>query len=111
MPRLDFYVDFKLFVKIRLDAGEVLIGRGQDCQVQLPRDQVSRRHATIRWQGDDHYELENLSPNGTRLNAQPLVEPTRLEAGDRLYIADYTIIYQPNDAPSERLESDNTVLT
>lgn len=109
MPRLDFYVDFKLFVKIRLDAGEVLIGRGSDCQVQLPREQVSRRHAVIRWLGEESYELENLSPNGTRLNAVPVEAPAHLSAGDRLYIADYTIIYQPDDVPSERLESDNTV--
>lgn len=111
MPRLDFYVDFKLFVKIRLDSGEALLGRGSDCHVQLPREQVSRRHAAIRWQGDDSYEIENLSANGTRLNATFLEGPARLKAGDRIYIADYTLIYQPDDAPSERLEDEHTVLT
>ncbi len=109
MPRLDFYIDQKLFVRIRLGAGDVLLGRGTDCQVQLPRDRVSRRHAMIRPVADG-YEVENLSTNGTRLNAVMLEEPARLAAGDRLYIHDYVIIYQPDDAPSEQLEGQTTLL-
>ncbi len=108
MPRLDFYIDQKLFVRIRLGAGDVLLGRGTACQVQLPRDRVSRQHAMIR-PVDDGYEVENLSTNGTRLNAAMLEAPTRLAAGDRLYIHDYVIIYQPDGAPSEQLEGQPTV--
>lgn len=109
MPRLDFYIDSKLFLKIKLDSGTTLLGRANDCQVQLPRTRVSRRHAAIRPAGDS-YEIENLSTNGTRLNASMVEGPTRLQAGDRLYIADYTIIYQPDDVPSEDLEDERTVL-
>ena len=111
MPRLDFYIDSKLFVKFKLGDGEIHLGRGIDCQVQLPRERVSRHHASIRPLGGDEYEIENMSPNGTRLNAVMLEKPTRLGAGDRLYIDDYTIIYQPDDVPSEDLEQDRTVLT
>ncbi|MEM6792376.1 MAG: FHA domain-containing protein [Acidobacteriota bacterium] len=108
MPRLDFYVNSKLFVKIQL-SDEILIGRGGDCQVQLPKDSVSRNHAVIRPSGEG-YEIENLSSNGTRLNATMLEQPRSLAGGDRLYIADYVVIYQPDDAPSARLESEETVL-
>ncbi len=109
MPRLDFYIDQKLFLKIKLGTGEVLLGRGSDCQVQLPREHVSRRHAVIRPVGDG-YELENLSANGTRLNAAMVDAPRNLAGGDRLYIHDYVIIYQPDDAPSEDLEGKPTLL-
>ena len=109
MPRLDFYIDHELFLKIKLGTGEVLLGRGTDCQIQLPREHISRRHAAIRPVGDD-YELENLSANGTRLNATMIEAPTRLVAGDRLYIHDYVIIYQAGDAPSEDLERESTLL-
>ncbi len=109
MPRLDFYIDQKLFLKIKLGTGDVLLGRGTDCQVQLPRNRVSRRHALIRPDGDS-FEIENLSINGTRLNAAMLEEPARLVAGDRLYIHDYVIIYQSDDAPSERLDDESTSL-
>ena len=108
MPRLDFYSDYKLFVKIRLGDGEIALGRGSDCQVQLPRERVSRRHALIRPVGEG-YEIENLSANGTRLNASMVENPTQLEAGDRLYIANYVIIYQGDDTPSEDLETELTV--
>ena len=109
MPRIDFYIDYKLFLKIRLGDGEIVLGRGSDCQVQLPREQVSRRHAVIHPQDDGGYRIENLSANGTRLNASMLETPTRLGPGDRLYIADYVIIYQGDDSPSEDLESEKTV--
>ncbi len=110
MPRLDFYTDQKLFLKIKLSTDSVLLGRGIDCQIQLPRDRVSRRHAAIRPVGDDDHEIENLSTNGTRLNATMVEAPTRLVAGDRIYIHDYVIVYQPDDAPSEELEAQTTVL-
>jgi pSer/pThr/pTyr-binding forkhead associated (FHA) protein len=109
MPRLDFYIDQKLFLKIKLGGGEALLGRGTDCQVQLPREHVSRRHAVIRPVGEQ-YEVENLSANGTRLNARMVESPTVLAAGDRIYIHDYVIIYQPDEATSEELEGERTLL-
>ncbi len=109
MPRLDFYIDQTLFLKIKLGTGEALLGRGSDCQVQLPKEHVSRHHAVIRPVGD-HYEVENLSANGTRLNASMVESPTALAAGDRLYIHDYVIIYQPDEAISEDLEGERTLL-
>lgn len=110
MPRLDFYADFKLFVKIKLGPGEILIGRAADCLIQLPQERVSRQHAAIRPVGDDSYEIENLSANGTRVNATMLEGPAALGAGDRIYIADYCIIYQPDDTPSEELSARRTIL-
>ena len=110
MPRLDFYSEFKLFVKITLGEGEILLGRGGDCQIQLPQERVSRQHAAIRPTDGGGYEIENLSANGTRLNATMLEDPAGLKPGDRIYIADYCIIYQPDDAPSEELSARRTVV-
>ncbi|MFR7451506.1 MAG: FHA domain-containing protein [Gemmiger sp.] len=48
----------------------VLIGRGEDCDVQLASDRVSRHHCEITFQ-DGHAELKDLgSTNGTYLNGQ-----------------------------------------
>ena len=110
MPRLDFYIDQKQFLNIRLGDGEIRVGRGADCQVQLPAKRVSRHHASIRPVASDAYEIENTSTNGTRLNAAMVEEPIRLRAGDRIYIDKYVIIYQPDDAPSEDLEDSATML-
>ena len=110
MPRLDFYVDQKQFLNIRLGDGEIHLGRGADCQIQLPAERVSRHHASIRRIAPDVYEIENTSTNGTRLNAAMVEEPTKLHAGDRIYIDKYVIIYQPDEAPSAKLEVSSTAL-
>lgn len=111
MPRLDFYSQFKLYVKFQLGTGETLLGRGKGCEIQLPMQRVSRQHAAIRPADKDdyEYEIENLSVNGTRLNAAMLEKATALFPGDRIYIADYCIIYQSDDTPSEEFSEKRTV--
>ena len=109
MPRIDLYANMELVVKLKLGSGSILIGRSGDCDVQLPNDRVSRQHARIDHTGDS-YEIADLSANGTRLNARMLTGTDRLAPGDRIYIEDYVLIYQPDDAPAEKLEEDSTIL-
>lgn len=108
MPRLDFYSDYKLFVKFKLGVDEITIGRGDSCTVQLPDDRVSRVHAVIR-PAAGGYELEDRSLNGTRVNDRMVKESELLEPGDRIYIQDFVFIYQPNDAPSVDLGAQHTL--
>ncbi len=110
MPRLDFYTDYKLFVKIKLRDRGFLIGRGGDCDVQLPDERVSRHHARIEPQEAGTYRIEDLSVNGTRLNAAMLDQRTRLSPGDRIYVEDFVIIFQPDDVPPETLTREETEL-
>ena len=99
MPRLDFYSQQKLFVKIKLGDGSILIGRSADCDVQLPDKRVSRHHALIVRRDDGSYQIEDRSANGTRLNHTMVEKATDLATGDRIYIEDYVIIYQPDGVP------------
>jgi pSer/pThr/pTyr-binding forkhead associated (FHA) protein len=110
MARLDLYANFKLFVKMRLTEKEVVIGRGIDCAIQLPFEQVSRQHAKIVDAGGGSWVIENLSPNGTRLNAAMISAPATLKPGDRIYIESAILIFQPDDAESEEIERRRTVL-
>lgn len=109
MPRLDFFVEFKPFLRVSLGNETVSIGRGGECDVQLPDQKVSRNHAEITVDDDGEYWIENRSPNGTRLNASMLEEKTMLTAGDRVYIADYVMIYYPEDAPAVKYEDEETI--
>ena len=109
MPRIDLYANLELVVKLKLGTGSILIGRSGECDVQLPNDRVSRQHARIDLK-DDFYEISDLSANGTRLNARMLEGVSRLAAGDRIYIEDYVLIYQPDDAPSETLQEESTIM-
>ena len=110
MPRLEFFVEFKPFLRVVLGNESVSIGRGGECDVQLPDQKVSRNHAKITVDESGGYWIENLSSNGTRLNAAMLEEKIQLSAGDRVYIADYVMIYYPEDAPAVKHEEDETIL-
>jgi pSer/pThr/pTyr-binding forkhead associated (FHA) protein len=109
MPRLDFYVNFKLFVKVKLEGADVVVGRSSECTVQLPDERVSRRHAVIRKSGD-HYTIEDTSTHGTRVNDSMVTEPAVLSPGDRIYIQQYTIVYQPDEAAPAEFNENETVI-
>jgi two-component system cell cycle response regulator len=68
-----------------LDRPEVVIGRGGDCDVQIDRDSVSRRHARVCREGD-MWKVEDLnSTNGTYVNDVP-VQRSPLRDSDLLKI-------------------------
>jgi predicted component of type VI protein secretion system len=73
---------------ILLDKPIMLIGRHQECDIQIPSRKVSRRHCYIA-QVDDHLVVRDLcSTNGIRLNGVRVNEG-QLKAGDELIIGNY----------------------
>lgn len=73
-----------------LDQDRMTIGRASDCDVVLPKRQVSRYHARID-RADNGYTVQDLdSKNGTYVNGQEVgAEPYRLTDGDEIQIALY----------------------
>ncbi len=70
----------------RLDTGECLLGRRLDCDVCIPDQRISRRHARIRKEGEG-YALEDLgSCNGTFVNGRRIQGSARLRHGDEVEI-------------------------
>ena len=62
--------------------GDVVLGRGEHADVRLDDTTVSRRHATLRPDGDG-WVVEDLgSANGTYIGEQLVESPTRLAPGD-----------------------------
>jgi pSer/pThr/pTyr-binding forkhead associated (FHA) protein len=110
MPRLDFYINYQRFVTFKLGQNGVLIGRANDCDIQLPADDVSRHHSRILPTPDGGFAIEDMSTNGTRVNAAMIQGRASLEPGDRIYIRDYVLIYQADDAPPETFDGDQTTL-
>jgi predicted component of type VI protein secretion system len=77
----------------------MLIGRHQECDIQIPSRKVSRRHCCIA-QVDDHIVVRDLcSTNGIRVN-RVRVQEGRLNGGDELTIGNfrYQLSYGPDPA-------------
>jgi diguanylate cyclase (GGDEF)-like protein len=71
--------------RFELDRGEIVIGRGQDCDILLDRDAVSRRHARVARTGEGWKVVDLASTNGSYVNDVPIQERV-LHDGDRLKI-------------------------
>ena len=68
-----------------LDRSEFVLGRGTDCDIQVDRDSVSRRHAKI-YRSETAWIVQDLgSTNGSYVNDHPIHEAT-LRDGDFLKI-------------------------
>ena len=65
---------------------ELLLGRGERCNVMLEDAYASQVHARI-FSRDEKVFVEDMgSTNGTYLNRQKLTSPTELQRGDRVKI-------------------------
>ena len=65
---------------------ELLLGRGERCNVMLEDAYASQVHARI-FSRDETVFVEDMgSTNGTYLNRQKLTSPTELQRGDRVKI-------------------------
>jgi pSer/pThr/pTyr-binding forkhead associated (FHA) protein len=79
-----------------------VLGRGGDCALRIPLEQVSRRHCEIV-QNNGTLRLRDLgSSNGTYVNGKRVLE-TKLKAGDRLRVGSLTFTVQVDGKP-EHLE-------
>lgn len=68
-----------------LDSDEIVVGRGADCDIQIDRDSVSRRHARL-FRTENGWSVEDLgSTNGSYINDQP-VDRSNLRDSDFLKV-------------------------
>jgi diguanylate cyclase (GGDEF)-like protein len=71
--------------RFTLDRAEFTLGRGTDCDIQVDRDSVSRRHAKV-YRAETSWVVQDLgSTNGSYVNDHPIHEAT-LRDGDFLKI-------------------------
>jgi two-component system, cell cycle response regulator len=55
-----------------LGSDEIVVGRGSDCDIQIDRDSVSRKHARVFRVGDQWFVEDLGSTNGSYINDVPI---------------------------------------
>jgi FHA domain-containing protein len=89
---------------IDLFDGEVVIGRGLECDVRVSSMTVSRAHARLRV-GREAAILEDLcSRNGTYLRGVKVSEPVRLADGDAVRLGQVEMVFRVAAPPEGETE-------
>lgn len=96
MPSLGHSAPGKPPRNIPLAKDVVVIGRGQDCDLVLEDNNLSRRHCQIR-RVPGQFRLEDLqSKNGTYVNGRR-VEWMDLSPGDLITIGDQMLVFKQDE--------------
>jgi predicted component of type VI protein secretion system len=93
---------------VRAERGSLLIGRAAEADIVLAHPMASSRHCTLT--GDDvHWQLHDLSTNGTLLNGQKVTGAQVVRSGDVLTIADvaFEIRIEAGAGASARMRLDD----
>jgi hypothetical protein len=76
-----------------IDKRVTVIGRSQDCDVQLADPNVSRRHAEVRQEETAFWIVDLGSTNGMEVNGRRLRQ-AKLEDGDRITIGSTEVVFE-----------------
>jgi pSer/pThr/pTyr-binding forkhead associated (FHA) protein len=71
---------------------EFVIGRGQDCDLRLADDDISRHHCSIHSSGAESVLLDLGSANGTYLNGQRIRSQSTLQSRDRIDLGNHSFV-------------------
>src|SRR5690242_14897209 len=92
----------------RLKSGETFVGRQADCDVMLPLETVSRRHARIVEEGGRFYIEDLNSTNGVLVNDERIEGRAPLEDQDLIGIDAVTLIFYQEDKPNQPKPGSNS---
>ncbi len=108
---------------VQLQPGrEMRLGRGEDNEIVVINQFVSRHHLTLRWERDKLLLADLKSLNGTKLNGKVVKNNKELKVGDRIEISNVKItilqgegelmkkaVVAPAPRPSSSLPIDQTI--
>ena len=91
------------FKQIPLEKGTVVLGRGQDAEIRLDDELVSRRHCALTFDGNAVSVKDLGSTNGTYVDGQP-VDIKTLEPDNRLQIGKMVLKIDFKDRDEEAFD-------
>jgi len=73
------------------DKDEIYIGRVRDNDIVLAKNNISKKHACIRYEQGRLMLIDLKSTNGSYINGRRIEEPYELRDGDKIHIGDFTL--------------------
>jgi two-component system cell cycle response regulator len=87
-----------------LSGTDIEIGRLAACQLHLPLEGVSRKHARITWDAGGYFVEDLASANGTFVQGSRIAERTKLEDGDVIQLGPRVVFrYSVTDTGEEKI--------
>jgi len=80
-----------------LKTATVVIGRGENCPIQIRDDRVSRRHLQIRHNDGKHVAFDMKSTNGVWINNRQMGGEVELADNDEILLGDTKIVYSTRE--------------
>ncbi len=98
-----FYRDKRGQLKsITIQAGISILGRRPECDIRIPRSQVSRNHCRIVHRNEKILVQDLGSTNGTYVNKKRIIDkPVSIKAGDLLAVSNFCFIVQIDGQPED----------
>ena len=79
---------------IEVDKDRFVLGRDEGCDLLVPDEKVSRRHASILKRDDGRIYLEDLgSTNGTYVDGRRVTEPQELIGNEQIKVGDTLLLW------------------
>lgn len=102
-PNRSFFLEFmgggKKGRSVEFDKGRMILGRGDEADVKIEDDQVSRKHASVEVYSREQIYMSDLaSQNGTWLNGMK-IKNTRLMHGDLVRVGNTVLKFIIRDTP------------
>src|SRR4029077_2679422 len=92
--------------RLEFDKLEITIGRVQGNDIILPKGNVSKRHSRIVLKDGKFIIVDLKSTNGTYVNGRKITSPIVIKSTDKVYIGDFVLTIDEEDAEAEEISSD-----
>lgn len=88
-----------------IEKEKMIVGRGEDSDIEIANLAVSRHHAAIEKDGGVFTVKDLDSNNGTFVNGQRINRPTTLNFGDEIGIGKHVLVFDSHSKKSKPLQA------
>lgn len=97
----------RIIRRFEIGEGQTLtIGRGQDADITVDNNAISRQHSSLELKGGTYYLTDLYSLNGTKVNGQKIDSAVPIKKSDLIEIGKFTL--KPAEALTDEGETESS---